>query len=71
MQCILPFFAFTLKKISRVLYRFNFFVICFYRSRVITSGNTRDIFFNLNAKNGKMHAVKITRVFLRANTRDP
>ena len=29
-----------------------------YRSRVHTSRNTRDIFFNVNAKKGKLHAIK-------------
>ena len=45
----------------------------FYRSRVFTSGNKRDIFFNITKiiKKKRQNACsKMTNVFLRTNTRD-
>ena len=42
------------------------------RSRLFTSGNKRDIFFNVNAKKEKRQnaSCQMTSVFLLANTRD-
>ena len=37
----------------------------FYRSRVFTSGNTRDTFFNLNAKKNKLMHLNETRISAR------